>query len=439
MNDATELTGARMSGFLRTVVVTFCALLGSTALVCGVVDPYGILGMPPIPGLTAVKSAAATRLRLSKAYRVGLMDPATIVTGNSVTNLGIDPASPAWRPDHAPVFNLGVDGATLVEQSRYLLNALAVTHPKLVVLFTSFEDALSLPFGDVREAGAIDPGLRCLDDGRPNPGFALAHIKDLASATLSFRALADSVGTLWRQSGERLNTQGRDGFETDSPEETYAATQGTPAAVAKEDRDIAARVVAWSAHPTWSLAPLAVMIAAARASGADVVVAIPPAHVDIMAIRREAGVEPEVAAWRSALLRIVRTRAGPDDHGRVTLWDFSGLSRYVTTPIPLDHRMADPGRWFWDTAHFSPALGTLLIRRIETGGEPVDLGTLVMPDAGDDGADETQKRQWMATHPADVARIDALLASTRAALCGRRGVVCAAPSPARLVADDRAP
>jgi hypothetical protein len=433
MDGHQPLSPTSYRGFVLTALATLFLVLSVAAGFCVLVDPYGIFGTPTLPRVNAIKSAAALRVRLSKAYRVALADPATLVVGSSVINLGIDPESPAWLPAHRPVFNLGIDGAPLAEQRRFLLNALAVAHPKLVLIVTSFEDVMPSVEG---EMSSFDPELRALDDGRPNPHFALAHFKDLVSATLSFRAIADSAQTLIRQAGPWINYQRNDGFEINSPEERYAATQGVRAAVAKMDSDLALRISAWTRRPVWSLEPLDVMIRAARAAGADVVVAIPPVNTDIVEIRRQIGLAQDVAAWRSGIALVVAADAAAlGGRERVKLWDFGGLSPYTTTSLPLEFDMAK--RWFWDTAHFSPGLGTLIIGRIEGRGDPSDFGIVVDAQNEEKTAADfsAAERKWVDTHPDDVGRVSDLLAGMRQLICRKEDDSCDGPSAFHLASD----
>ncbi len=436
-------------GYVGVVLLTFFTLIAAAASFCTLVDPYGMFGMPRVSHVTALKFAAASRLRLSKAYRVALADPATLVTGSSITNLGIDPASAAWQPAHRPVFNLGLDGATLAEQRRYFLNALAVSRPRLVVFFTSFEDMMPQPPGAGFEDGAVQPELRTLDDGRPNPAFPLAHLKDIVSATLSFRALADSGLTLVRQSGAWINYQTDAGFEIHAPEEMYAATQGARAAVDKMNRVMARRMIAWSGHPDWSLEPLDVMIRAARARGADVVVVIPPGHADIVEIHRQLGLADRVEAWRLALVQLVDGEAEAlGGHEHVRLWDFNRLSGYTTAAFTARGASAGDDGWFWDTTHFKPELGSLIIGRIEQTGPVGETGpvaqTLGIPveranEAPSALAFAAAERGWVEAHPDDVERIGALLLATKQDLCRRNAIGCDLPSASLVASEAVAP
>jgi hypothetical protein len=400
MKMRSDQSGGPGGAYARTFLLTFAALLVAVAVFCIFIDPYGIFGAPRLPHLTAIKPAAAARLRLSKAFGVELAHPATLVIGSSVTNLGIDPEAASWAPDHRPVFNLGIDGATLDLQQKFLLHALCTTHPKRVVIVSAFEDSMPVwpAFGDTT---ALE--LRVGEDGRPNPNFALGHLKDLASATLSFRALFDSASTLARQSGAWLNYQTERGFEIHSPEEEYATLQGSGAAIAKMDREMAARILMWRREPTWSLEPLRVMIQAAQEAGADVAVVIPPVYADLLELRRQLGLSKNVQAWRAELMHIVDA-AGP---GHVALWDFDGLSPYTTDRPPEHGDMADSGRWFWDSAHFSPALGALMIQRIETGEGPTDLGARLDSANLAENAQTfaVAQRAWVKAHPDDVERV----------------------------------
>lgn len=385
-------------------MVLAIVLMSMTAVVfCTLVDPYGLFDTPRLAHLTAVKSAASARLRLSKAWGVDRVQPATIVTGSSVTNLGIDPGSPAWIPGDRPVFNLGIDGAKVDLQRRFLLHALALTHPRRVVVLTSFEDYEP---DDAGEASL--PALHVGADGQPNPDYAIDRAKDLVSAVFSMRALSDSVTTLVRQSGELLSYQTPLGFEIDGPEQQYSDLHGMAAALGKTDAEFAAGLLRWGPKPRWTLTPLADMIRHGLAAGAEVVVAIPPVHPDLVEVRRQVGIGERVDAWRADVAGLVTGLRSE----RVVLRDFSEIP-------PSGRQSPGPGRagGFWDAVHFTPALGDTLIERIESGAEPAD------PDQqGGAGID-----------PVDIARIKALVAAVRGEVCGAGS--CGAPVSSRPVGD----
>lgn len=423
------------SVFNRTVFSTILLLLAATAVLSVVVDPYGLFGGPSLPGLTTIKSAAASRLRLSKASAVERVQPATLVTGSSVTNLGIDPNDGAWTPADRPVFNLGIDGATILLQRRFLLHALTVTRPRRVVIITSFDDYAPASVDGGSDTAGL-PALHVGEDGQPNPHYVRDHLVDLAATTLSFRALSDSVATLLWQSGALLSYQTAEGFAVDAPEEQYATLHGVTAAVSKTEGDMARRLLRWGLDPQPSVQALADMIHAARSADAEVVVVIPPVTVEMIEMRRQLGLEANVAIWRADVARAVNREWA--DH--VSLWDFGNLSPYDTAQPTDGVAVTDPHLWFWDAVHFTPALGGLIIRRIEGDDNPADFGErLDVETVAISSLKSTAAQQaWAASHPDEVRAVAAVVAAVKRKLCTMPETLCEPAGPPVLALTDAA-
>lgn len=77
------------------------------------------------------------------------------------------------------------------------------------------------------------------------------------------------------------------------------------------------------------------LLADLRAAGVRTTLFINPFHVDYLAVIRDAGLGPEMAAWKRALTRI----AMADD--AVTLWDFTTFSS-LASERPAAKRGAPP-------------------------------------------------------------------------------------------------
>ena len=123
-----------------TLAVGFVAfmLLALTASVNIAIDPYRRFGARPILGLSVLKPAAIGQVRMAKAYGVIRRDFKTLLLGNSRVDVGIDPRSPGFSQDQAPVYNLGQPGTGSETALAYLKHAADNHRPVLVVMGVDF-------------------------------------------------------------------------------------------------------------------------------------------------------------------------------------------------------------------------------------------------------------------------------------------------------------
>ena len=420
--------------YLRALALALLALLGSVALFCGLVDPYGIIGTPTVAHLTARKLAAADRPRLSKPYRVEHMHPSTVLLGSSTTNIGFDPDSPAWPQARRPVFNMGIDGSSLDGEAHFLRHTLALAEPGLVVMCVAFEDSMVSPRGRLTAATAamyaFEPRMRVGADGSPNPGYQLGRAQDWVFALLSLPALTDSVRTLLGQERSTVDVQTAAGFDEGARFMRWTASDGAAALFGQKDIEKARDILRWQREKRVEIDGVRTAILAARAAGAKVVVAITPAHADQMEVRRQLGLAAPMQAWRRDLARLVADAAaetGGDAY--TTLWDFDGYSPYTTESLPPPGDTSHALRWFFETVHFRPALGTLMIQRMLGGDIPADLGAMLTPATVDESGarNDAAQRAWVAAHPTDVARIAGIVAAARQAECQTNPASCGTP------------
>lgn len=413
-----------MRRFLRAWLLSLVGMAVATVALTVGVDPYGVLGTPRVAGLTADKPAAADWPRLTKPYMVERVRPETILLGSSNVDVGMDPDSPAWPAALRPVFNLAIDGAGPQTQFEYLQHALARTAPKLVLMGVSFEDALAWPpdtgkrlSADVQAQWTFQARLRTRPDGRANTGYTLARLKDLAFATVSLKAVRDSVLTLVSQGDPGATYQTALGQNTGGKFGRWVATEGQYALFMDKERQKAPEFVRWLRHPMTDVGPVGDAIRLAQSQGARVIVYVIPSHAEELEMFRQLGMTPYYQAWKAELAAVVETAAAPGNP--VTLWDFGGFSPYVTEAVPGPGDTRNGLRWIWEPIHFRPELGALMAARMVGEGGPVNLGVQVtaaeMP--GRAAAYAEAQRAWVAAHPADVARIAGLVAGAVEAVC----------------------
>ena len=319
---------------------------------------------------------------------------------------------PAWPAASRPVFNLAIDGAGPRTQYDYLQHALATTSPKLVLVGVSFEDAMTYPPGPARRLSAdtaaqwsYEARLRTRPDGAPNPDHGLARLKDLAFATVSLKAVRDSVLTMLDQ-GNRFSTyQTAHGQNDGGKFLKWTLAEGQYSLFMDKDRQKAREFVSWRRQHMTEVAPVGELIRLAQRHGARVIIYIIPSHAEELEVWRQLGMTRFYQAWRAELAGVVEAAGAAGSP--VPLWDFSGFSQFTTETVPAPGDVKTVLQWIWEPIHFRPQLGTLMVQRMVDGTGPADLGAQISVAGLPDRAvayDEAQAA-WVTGHPADVARI----------------------------------
>lgn len=398
--------------YLAWWAATLVALLALCAAFCAAVDPYAVLGTPPMPGLTARKPAAADWPRLTKAYVVQRVQPHTLVLGNSSADVGFNPESPAWPRPARPVYNLGIDGGLPQTDLRFLQHALAVSHPAQVIIPVDFVESMVNAPQKVTVAtdGEFDfeNRMRVAPDMSPNPGYWRARLADISFTTLSYTALADSLRTVLTQNDPGATFETGLGWNDGGKFRRWVREDGFATLFADKDHE---KIRQWQRWRGWRHVqedPVVQMARLALSRGAQPVILILPNHADIMEALRQLGLDADQDAWKTRLVANIAAIGGA-----VPIWDFSGYSPYTTEAVPAPGNRAQKLRWFYEPIHFQPELGDLMIARIENTGGAADFGTRL--NAANIAARIAQyhaaQANWVRAHPADVARIAAIMAA----------------------------
>ena len=405
-------------------------LLALAALTNLVIDPYAAYGWISIPGINQKKTQAVDESRLAKPYMVEREQPTTLLLGSSRVEVGFDPSSPAWPPAMRPVFNLGVPGSGPYEQYRLLQHALATTHPKYVLIGTGFGDwhvqpSRTVVNADTRDARQIfhdfDSRLRVAADGKPNPNLLAARAHDIATTLLSLDALLDSARTVLSQRDPYATSITPLGLNNAAGFRTAVHWDGTYNMFVDKDRGKISEIIQWSAEPRLEPDSLSPMISLALQHGAAVIIVIGPVHADELEIYRLAGVMRLYDDWRKQIASIVAA-----SHSRnVTLWDFSAISPYTSEQLPPRDDRHTELRWFWESNHFTSALGDVVIRRLFDDGPP-DFGTQITVDtlAQQLEREDQRRHDYEANRPQDVSRVAALYDAASRLACQSNAFFC---------------
>lgn len=359
--------GKHLRIYLVSLLLAATLLAGFNALV----DPYGLFGTPRIEGFNERKPAAINRTRLYKPYEVLKAMPRTLVVGNSRPEMGIDPESACWPEAYGPVYSLTFPGLNAYSQVRALFHGIAGGDVRHVVLALDFADLL---YARERGPGPVSwPGrnsefhqrLRVDEALRPDPGYRLAKLRDMAGALFSLDTLFDSLHTVATQSADSP-TRTPLGF---NPARDYFAIirhEGQWVLFRQKLAELQARFApdGMGIHDTddrWSLELEGVKRAIEAAAERDIslTLLINPYHVSYLETIRETGYWDAFEDFKRSLNGVVQRHG----EGKVALWDFALYSPYTVTPIPgpMD---GDILRWFWEPAHYRAELGDVMLAQM---------------------------------------------------------------------------
>ncbi len=357
-------------------------------------------------GTTALEPAAfKDRIRINKAFAVEQVAPAMLIVGNSRALYGYRPDHSGWR--ESPVYNLALAGATLYEYERYLTHAAAVRRPNLVVL--SF-DLVGFLSAETRRPDFSELALLTAADDARKP-FPLGN---RLVAALSFDQVEDNVAALFGQDERGSNRFRRDGLRQgqDFLDRAAADPDGQRGYFRGNDRRLVQGLADCRMGPPLAgpLASLRRLIDFAVGQGIPLRLVFDPVHIQRLLIYRQAGGLDSYDGIKVAvtdLAAAARARGGD-----VRLYDFTGVTPYTTEPPPGPGD-GPPITYFYESSHFTPALGDLILDQLLGTTAAVDgFGEELTPDsvALVAARQRADLAAWTAAHPAVAQAIDALFA-----------------------------
>jgi hypothetical protein len=369
--SADENASGAYSRYLSYALATFGVAVLLVAAFNVAVDPYGVFGTPLIDDFNTVKVRAGQHAELFKAVGVGARRPDTIILGNSRAEVGFDPGSSAWPRSSAVVYNLGIPGTGLRTAADMLSYASASRTPAVVVFGLDFPDFLNDPaITTVPATVEVVPRTRRI------------AISEFAASTLSLGATANSFQTLIKQADPNAARITSLGFNPLFEYEALSAREGFHSLFAQKDSEYATRFAGRSfvLYPendgiSPDAAQLKAILDFCREHRISVKLVIYPYHARLMEIIYASGLGDEYEEWKRLLVRTVHDSATSEF--RPTLWDFSGYSAYTTEQVPPASDRRTEVRWFWESGHFRPTLGTLILEDVFS--EKMSVGTVLTP------------------------------------------------------------
>lgn len=350
---------------LRTLIY---ALVGG-CLVVGLnysVDPYGITGMPRVPGFNEYKVEINEHTRVLKKYQPLLSSHNALVVGNSRVELGISPEHACFRRNRMTVYNLGVPGAGVGAQLAYALNLMYQQPISTVFLSVDFTDFIATDRQAITTAVAQTERqkgeFRFTAAGEYNADYPWAVMRDYIKSLFSLDALVASIKTIVLQSAASPDRDAA-GF---NPARDFGENVRVEGPRALFDQKMASLREKYS-RPWYfrgsegelhvAMADLDAFLDIAEAQGVQVYLFTNPFHDSFWELIRDHGHTSVYEDWMRSIDKLVRSH--PDLV--IEFWDFAGDSPYIHEPVPPAGVRSGPLEWFWEPAHYRRELGDLMV------------------------------------------------------------------------------
>jgi hypothetical protein len=349
-----------LTGWAAWTVAWIALAVGFNLLV----DPYRLLDLAEFPGVNARRPQMGFHERMVKPYEVARAQPQTLLLGNSRMEIGFDPRDPAIAALPGPVYNLGVQLASLREQRAMLRHALATAPVRRVFVGIDVIDFLKQPKPRSEPSTA-----RLATPEQPRGwGMRLARLGDLVQSYASLKATSDSVATVLGQ-GRRGEHRTRDGVDPFDELALVVEAEGSAGVFglnlgAFEKTHLARTGGLDPAH----LAEFADLVRTIADAKLEAVFFIHPYHARVLEKIEAKGLMGAVEAWKRSLLATLAQVAAEQGTPPYPLWDFADLDPVTTEPVPTADKPAAM-RWWWEASHYKPAVGARMIASM-TGSAP---------------------------------------------------------------------
>jgi hypothetical protein len=374
-----------------------------------IVDPYWINGAPEIKRFNSIKPLALEYSRLYKIPNVLQHPPEVLILGSSREENGIDPRHPAFQG--SSVFNAAMSAQPYVESKEILLNlAKHGDFPKTIVFGLFFERANAfgypLPPDYAEENYDVLHKYKLLLSISTLTTSAITVAKNFSGGQPITEKNGFRTPDMW---GEPLLVGHRKVFKEN--EKNYMFDQHFPIPACKSALvdDTQNRKT-----PT-PMQELQESIAIAYRMKADMKLIIGPSHARQWETIQASGLWGQFEDWKRMVVQMVESEALKAQAAPFQVWDFSGYNSITEEDVPSDTEINKRMLYYFDSSHFTPVAGDLVINRIFnlTSPElslPDDFGVLLSSQNIEAHIADIRlaRERYRQSHQADIAEIEVI-------------------------------
>ncbi|WP_438950797.1 hypothetical protein [Porticoccus sp.] len=341
-----------MNAYLRFFSGSLVAILFLGAALNFTLDPSGYFRNQGFHPGTFLGDRVWSDDRMAHDLSIDSHRPDTLIAGNSRVKHGFAVNDRRLVEQLGEILSLGLPGARFDELNRYIRIVLedhAVRHLVIGLDLGQFLRGNGL-------AGNPPPG-HWLDSGGSFPGAPIP-LKKLATALWSKSTFLASVKVILRPHNTTLN-----GASNTDTKLTKLEASGHRLVTQKLEARMAKVYSSYDLAVYFDrLAVFDALLADTCLKNTDVRLFISPLHVRQLLLIRETGHLGLFFSWKAQLAEMVAQHQG--NGCRVTLTDFSAISRYTSEPFPelgdKQYRM----QWYWESSHYNHKMGQMVIERL---------------------------------------------------------------------------
>lgn len=345
------------------------------------VDPYEAFGMRRTKGFNARKiDSGNDRLVKAGALRHGRYQ--SVLLGTSQAQFGLDPEHGALGNLPGKAYNAGLLRGSPYQLRRYLQ---AANHSGQVEKAILLVDLLMFNAKNAEERSAmgfVEGRLPVAADGSPREWAWLAEAGDLA---LSWSAVRLAVSTVRKQDRPELEWIFPSGLQNPrTVEAELLAQKGPKFAFEGAERRYGLWFKGFSlekpgAKGKNSLSDFSDLVAYARSANIELTVAIAPTHARYVQMLWALDLSDQIDELKRQLSRRLQAEAAAGGFAVFPLWDFSAAHPLTTEEVPDEVGPRVRMARYYDSAHFTPKLGDVLLQRMagRTPNGSEDFGVLL--------------------------------------------------------------
>lgn len=360
--------------YLVWFATALVAMLGLTAAINVIVDPFRVFRLVEVRGFNEVKPRAAQRGYLTKESGVVATKPSNLILGNSRAEVGFDPESLAWPS--GTTYNAAVPGGGTETALAFLKLGVDGGQLRQVLIGLDFQDFL------------VDPGLQLQEKSAPESRGTESRLSRIRSKIVLATELAFSLDSLlnsWSTVVQQRNSGASDvtrlGFNPMHDYVSLAHQDGYGVLFQQRDEENARNyrrqphgLFASGSHTSAAFQDLREMMNLCTTNGLRCTFIIYPYHAHILELISLSGLWIYFEDWKREIAHLVDGVSTDRMQQANVLWDFSGYHNYALEPVPRLGDRATQLNWYWEAGHFKRALGEKLLMDIY-GQEVERIGT----------------------------------------------------------------
>ena len=356
-----------------------------------IVDPYDIFDSPKIEGFNANKPEIESIQRVYKAIKQNSAKTDILLIGTSRTDRGLDPANKNIKQD---AYNSSINSGLPREYEFYIDTAVKNGAKEVIIgvdLFTFYAKDHFRPDFDKTAFGKFEPAKYILSrDALTSSLKTIRSVEQNPYLKIGLRDPSLSELETKKVGGYKKNFEGSEkGYFGSHYAKDFDKSQNTH----------------WQAFER--------ILEKVHKRGIKITLFISPSHArqwEVLAIAQGWKMFEE---YRRRLIAVNEDVARRNGKEAFVLWDFAGYHPLTTETVPDDPKARM--KWYWDSSHYKKELGDIVLDRMfdgnfSGGGDYPDFGVKLTSQNIDAHLSKlrTDRAKWRASHPVDVAEIDAL-------------------------------